>query len=359
MDTTKGVEENKEIKTNVKAAAKKENTKKTAKNLPSTRNRAKSTIVSNFEQKTSSMPQSKKETKPVETIGENRFKNLLSMFDNSNKEKENFKPKEDFGIKKLEQNKINFGNQGTDNNTGNTIGGNNNYVMSEGIQKKMQDLLNKGKQEQRRSGNIDPILKRIGNDDDEEEEEDEVKNEAISEEEDLGMSDEEEYKEDKEDKEEEDLSNGDDFKDDEDENDKNKNNKIETKENNSLREKDSLIEQINLKEENKINKEDKTDNSNLINNTHDFNNENTIKLDNETKIDSFNNLTENKSHANLNTNVIPRGSTVTDKRLVNQLKSDTNNYNHVETENTKEEVTNNQNNKITEEEDLDDHLVLK
>ena len=45
--------------------------------MPAGRNRAKTAIIPNFEKK----PQAKKEIKPVQTIGSDRFSLLLSMFD--------------------------------------------------------------------------------------------------------------------------------------------------------------------------------------------------------------------------------------------------------------------------------------
>ncbi len=64
---------------------------------PEGRGRAKSTLVNPFNN--TKAPANKKDAKPVETIGQDRFKNLLSMFSKPTDSKEN---KEDTGPKKLD-----------------------------------------------------------------------------------------------------------------------------------------------------------------------------------------------------------------------------------------------------------------
>jgi hypothetical protein len=67
---------------------------------PIGRSRAKTTIVSNFEKK----PQAKKEIKPVQTIGSDRFNLLLSMFDKKQPENKDAGSRP---VGKLDSNKFN------------------------------------------------------------------------------------------------------------------------------------------------------------------------------------------------------------------------------------------------------------
>lgn len=182
IETTSAKKENKPTKP-------KNETKKTSKaGPPQTRSRAKSTLVSNFEAKTNN-PNVKKDIKPVETIGNDRFKNLLSMFDNSNNKEGALK--EDPDPKKLDMNKFSAfsGEKGGNADSQDP----NKPLMSEGIKKKMQDLLDKGKAQTRGSAQFDPVLKGMLKDDEDEEEQNDEHG-AISEEDDLNLSAEDEEK---------------------------------------------------------------------------------------------------------------------------------------------------------------------
>lgn len=183
--------------------AEKENTQPTVKktvkpgakkgNLPETRSRAKSTLVSNFEPKKNN-PTSKKESKPVETIGNDRFTNLLSMFDKTKTDISG--AREDPGIsKKLDMNKVGMfsGQTGEGKTVQNepTKGG-----MSDNIKKRMEDLMESGRSKSTTSSTIDPVLlkNRLNNpdDDDDNDNDDNINDDQnLSHDDDLRISEEE------------------------------------------------------------------------------------------------------------------------------------------------------------------------
>jgi hypothetical protein len=174
-------------------------------NLPETRNRAKSTVVGNFEQK--KVPNPKKELKPIETIGNERFKNLLCMFDKKPDTKEN---KEDTAPKKLDMSKFAFGQSENKDNTNSKR----TTDIADGIKKRMESLMQSNK-ENSKSGFVDPILEQRRKqreldgddeeDDDDEEDEESEENLHISEDEDEHNSKDEEDKDENKSDEEKDV----------------------------------------------------------------------------------------------------------------------------------------------------------
>jgi hypothetical protein len=169
--------------------------KKPAGNKPTatdTRGRAKSTLQNPFESKKA--PTTKKETKPVETIGSERFQNLKAMFEKKPESKDN---NEDPGPKKLEMDKLSAFNKEKENTansqqTANQTAGS----VSDTIKKRMEMLLNANKNRSNTITNVDPVLEHRkkmremqGEDGDEEDEDDDDMDEIgdddhISEEED-------------------------------------------------------------------------------------------------------------------------------------------------------------------------------
>jgi hypothetical protein len=141
----------------VEVQKKKNDTKKPGKRSgpKEPRDRAKSTLVNPFDSK--KPVNSKKETKPVETIGENRFKNLLSMFDKkSGPAKEN---KEDPGPMKLDMNKFSAFNIDNSNDKHRSSMDIRPSGASSTIKERMEALLNSNKTNNKNSvSTIDPVL---------------------------------------------------------------------------------------------------------------------------------------------------------------------------------------------------------
>lgn len=122
---------------------------------PDMRGRAKSTLVNPFE-KNKTGGASKKENKPVETIGNDRFKNLLSMFDKKPEQgKEN---NEDPGPKKLDANKFSAFNGGNNAVSGKQSQGMPKAGVADSIQKRMEALLNSNKNNRNTVAGLDPVL---------------------------------------------------------------------------------------------------------------------------------------------------------------------------------------------------------
>ena len=174
---------------------------------PDTRSRAKSTLANPFDSK--KPMNSKKESKPVETIGSDRFNLLKSMFEKKGPPAtaeiitRKYEPK-NFSVIQQKENI-----QTTEERKSDTV-----FVqpagISDGIKKRMQDLMNSNKRSSAQT-KIDPILeqrkkereiKENDDDDDQDEEDEEEENLGISEEEDnvekddeFSESDEEKQKE--------------------------------------------------------------------------------------------------------------------------------------------------------------------
>lgn len=186
--------------------------------LPEMRSRAKSTVVNTFEQKKG--PNIKKDVKPIETIGNDRFKNLLSMFD---KKPEAGQSKEDAAPQKLDMSKFAFGKATEDSQTAN--GPKKGSELADGIKKRMEALMSNNKEKERSASYIDPVLeqrrkqKELEGDEDEEEEDYDDESEEnlhISEDEDEHKEEENFDEDDKED-DKEDLNDKDDDKEDKEE----------------------------------------------------------------------------------------------------------------------------------------------
>jgi hypothetical protein len=207
--------------------------------LPETRSRAKSTVVNTFEQQKKG-PNQKKDLKPIETIGGDRFKNLLSMFD---KKPDSNQAREETGPKKLDMSKYAFGqsnNDGQDNN-----GSKRSTDVADSIKKRMESLLSNNKNGGKSGSYVDPVLeqRRKQKELEAEEEEDEdfddesEENLHISEDEDDKESDKDEKEdkeniEDKEDKEDDDNEIKEDDKEhDKEEKDENEEEKIKEEDN--------------------------------------------------------------------------------------------------------------------------------
>jgi hypothetical protein len=134
------------------------------------RSRAKTTtIIPTFDKK----PQAKKEIKPVQTIGSDRFSNLLSMFDKKqpdNKGNENARQ-----VGKLDSNKFNAfhsNKEPIELNLDKKEGVTNN------IKKRMENLLDNNKTKTTSGGYIDPIIQarkeRLNTEVEKEEEEEDI-----------------------------------------------------------------------------------------------------------------------------------------------------------------------------------------
>ena len=133
------------------------------------RARARTQVANPFDNKKA--PVSKKETKPIETIGNNRFKDLVSRFEKPKAEEKN--TKEDPGPKKLDMSKFNAfagGSSGT-GETGGTI---QKPVVANSIQQKIEEMMNSKKRANTQIL-IDPVLEQrkklreeCGNDNEEE-----------------------------------------------------------------------------------------------------------------------------------------------------------------------------------------------
>ena len=121
---------------------------------PEGRGRAKSTLVNPFDNK--KPLNTKKENKPIETFGQNRFQNLLSMFDK--KPAENNDNKEDTGPKKLDMSKFSAFNKDNNNADNQNDISKRNTVVSDSIKQRMDALLNANKNNKTSSGSIDPVL---------------------------------------------------------------------------------------------------------------------------------------------------------------------------------------------------------
>ena len=158
MDTNTKVEEKSEVKAkggrDVKKRPEAKKPGKVAESAPEGRGRAKSTLVNPFNNKKT--PAGKKDVKPVETIGQDRFKNLLSMFEKPDKDKEN---KEDTGPKKLDMSRFSAFSKTNESTASNDVNsGDNKGSVSEGIQKRMQALLNNNKPGAANNKGLDPVL---------------------------------------------------------------------------------------------------------------------------------------------------------------------------------------------------------
>lgn len=152
---------------------------------PEPKGRAKNNLLNVYEKKNLQNPFLKKESKPVNTIGDNKFKGLLSMFDKSKVEdKEN--------VNDVQQpNKLDFSRCSTFTRQ-DSIGGANNgpreFIMSEGLKKKMELYLENNKQSKiTNPPHFDPVIKQRYQNDEE--------NDESLAEEDLAFSDEEENNE--------------------------------------------------------------------------------------------------------------------------------------------------------------------
>jgi hypothetical protein len=179
------------------------------------RTRSKTTMAMNFEPKKGAA--NKKESKPVETIGGEKFKNLLSMFDKKPEAKENTVTG---AVGKLDMNRFSGTFGGVNNNN---ISGGNQYEqlaggMAQSIKDRMNALLDKGRAKSvlNPGPSFDPVLQNrknnddivhedenegdlgLGDDDDLHISEDEGDNKSEKSDDDLG-SDKEDIKEDKED----------------------------------------------------------------------------------------------------------------------------------------------------------------
>ena len=125
-----------------------------------TRDRAKvsNTKVDLFSNKQqSSNINGRKESKPVLTIGNEGFKNRLSIFEKSNKD--TVTSKEDPGPKKLDMSKFNFG--GDNNSKTNLNPTNNASGVSWGIQARLNAYLDNARNRSKTVAHIEPIVSRI------------------------------------------------------------------------------------------------------------------------------------------------------------------------------------------------------
>jgi len=177
-------------------------------NIPDTRGRAKSTLVNPFDNK--KPLNMKKESKPVETIGSDRFNLLKSMFEkkapaNNEEPAKKFEPKK---LSVLQQNTVPIKEEKKVDPLPNKPSG-----ISDAIKKRMEDLINSNKRPSAQA-KVDPILeqrkamKEFENNEDDEYESDDHENLGISEEEDNldkddGLSESEEEKEKQEKRDEE------------------------------------------------------------------------------------------------------------------------------------------------------------
>jgi len=131
------------------------------------RQRSKTLNTNTFEQQGKNKPQVKNETKPIETIGENRFKNLLGMFDTTKKtntETPNNTASFPQELKKINNDKVNMFDKGantssTDNKTNEPrLSGM--AMMSNSIKDRMENLLKLGKEKNNTEATKmnDPVL---------------------------------------------------------------------------------------------------------------------------------------------------------------------------------------------------------
>jgi hypothetical protein len=228
--------------------------------LPESRGRAKSTVVNTFEQKKG--PNTKKDLKPIETIGNDRFKNLLNMFE---KKPEATQNKEDTGPRKLDMSKYAFGksNDNQDNN-----GSKRSSDMADGIKKKMDMLMSNNKEGGKSGSYVDPVLEQrrkqkeleAEDEDDEDYDDESEENLHISEDDDeKEESDKEEKDDDKEEK-DEDKEEKDEDKEEKDEENEEKEDKeeVEKKDNEDKEDKEENVEEKG-EQKNIENNEDKDD----------------------------------------------------------------------------------------------------
>lgn len=137
-----------------------------AESQPIGRARSKTLNTNTFEQAGKNKPQVKNESKPVETIGEGRFKNLLSMFDKDKKPSESLPSTSggsNVGLNKINNDKINMfsGSSSTNTNSNSTT-----PVLATGlsssIKDRMENMLKLGKEKntlpQTGGGVKDPVL---------------------------------------------------------------------------------------------------------------------------------------------------------------------------------------------------------
>jgi hypothetical protein len=173
--------------------------------VPETRSRARSTLVNPFDNK--KPMNSKKESKPVETIGNERFNLLKSMF-----EKKVPAATLEVTTKKYEPKNFGFFQQKENNQTNEEKKSdfvfNQPAGISDGIKKRMQDLMNSNKRSSTQTI-IDPILEkrrkeREMNDNDDEEEDEDEENLGISEDEN-SLDKDDEFSEFEEEKQKEDV----------------------------------------------------------------------------------------------------------------------------------------------------------
>ena len=227
MDISVGNKEENVKKTDKKPAGKGKKDDKKSKppaGLPEMRSRAKSTVVNTFEQKKG--PQ-KKELKPIETIGNDRFKNLLSMFD---KKPENKEAREDTGPKKLDMSKYAFGQSNTDSQDNN--GPKKSSEMADSIKKRMEALLNNNKSGGKSGSYVDPVLEQRRKQKELEAEDEEDEDYEEESEENLHISeDEDEHDKEQSDKEENDDKEENEEKDDNEEKEDDKENEVDKEEN--------------------------------------------------------------------------------------------------------------------------------
>jgi hypothetical protein len=120
-----------------------------------TRNRAKSNIVPNFEKK----PQIKKDIKPVQTIGNERFGLLLSMFDkkapNNTSNAGSNRP-----VGKLDSSKFNNFSGNKDQNNQNNDNDDKKFEVKDGIKNRMDNLMKSNDNKTSSTGYFDPILEK-------------------------------------------------------------------------------------------------------------------------------------------------------------------------------------------------------
>jgi hypothetical protein len=141
------------------------------KDNASGRKRANSNIVPNFEKR----PQIKKEIKPVQTIGNDRFSLLLSMYDRKapeNKENNNTRQ-----IGKLDTSKFSKYIGDKDEEANPNDKGDKKVGVKDGIKNRMENLLKNNENKENSAGYYDPVLenrKKKRNDNNEEEDEDDV-----------------------------------------------------------------------------------------------------------------------------------------------------------------------------------------
>jgi len=296
-----------------------------ADKLPETRNRARSSLVNPFDNK--KPMNSKKESKPVETIGSDRFNLLKSMFEKKGPPAtaevttKKFEPKFFSNFQQKDNNQTTEEKK-TDSVSIQPAG------ISEGIKKRMQDLMSSNRRSSAQP-TIDPILEQrrkereISNDDPDDEEDEDEENLGISEDEE-SLEKDDEFSELEEEKQNENV----------------KKEEIKKEKNDSILEDEDSFEE--KKEDNEVAKKEEIDNIELK--------EDNIKETEET------NIIKSDSDKNAVTDNTNQGAN-------EEIKHSLNIYNHDQTTELQQREINHETrdfgNKEHKEQELNNNHILK